>query len=478
MDIADGYLVVVKQDCPTCVEIIPALKELVAGGVQLAIASQDDADFPPGVPVIDDRDLELSWRLEVEVTPTLFKIAGGQELERIVGWDRTKWQTFMGTAITSSEVPEWRPGCGSLTQLPDIAARLAARIDGLPAFGSRRVALGKSEDEHEAMFARGWTDGLPVVPPTVERVTAMLGGTARDPAELVGILAPDYARCTVEKVAVNAVMAGCRPDYLPIVLAAVEAVASEQFNLHGVAATTWYSGPIVVVNGPIAARVGMNSSFNAFGPGNRANATIGRALNLIIRNIGGSRPGGVDRSTQGHPVKYTMAFAEREDESPWPSLATERGVAADRSAVTVFAGQGPSPVSDQTSRTAESLAGSFASSLRVVHHARAMQNIAVLLAVSPEHAKVFAKAGWSKDDLRRHIVSNLTIPAAELGFGYLGIDVGFRDAPPTDPIAKFEAQDLSFVHVGSPAGGNTGVFSGWVTGARGSQMTTVPIEEH
>ena len=182
---------------------------------------------------------------------------------------------------------------------------------------SRRVRLGELEDELEAMWDRGWTDGLPVVPPT----EGPGAGHARrhQPGARTRwwpSCRPNLAPATVEKVAINAVMAGCRPEYLPVVLAAVEAVCTDEFNMHGVLATTWFVGPVLVVNGPVARAIGMNSGINALGQGNRANATIGRALQLVIRNVGGGRPGEVDRATLGTPGKYSFCFAEDEAGSP------------------------------------------------------------------------------------------------------------------------------------------------------------------
>ena len=188
------------------------------------------------------------------------------------------------------------------------------------------------------MFARGWSDGLPLVPPTEERVLRMLDGTARDPQEVVGLIPPALAAATVEKIAINAVMAGCKPEYLPVVLAAVEAVLDESFAMHGVLATTQFVGPVVVVNGPIRRQIGMNAKGNALGQGNRANSSIGRALQLVIRNIGEGRPQEVDRATLGTPGKLGFCFAEDEEASSWEPLAVERGVKPGVSAVTVFAG--------------------------------------------------------------------------------------------------------------------------------------------
>src|SRR5207248_1663887 len=205
---------------------------------------------------------------------------------------------------------------------------------------SRRIDLGAHEDDVEAAFERGWTDGLPVVPPTPERVARMLAGTTHEPDDLVAVVPPDLVECTVEKVAINAVLAGCKPEYLPVVITAVEAACTDEFNIHGLLATTYFSSPVIIVNGPIAGAIGMNSGINVLGQGNRANATIGRALQLVVRNVGGGRPGGVDRATLGNPGKYTFCFAEDETGSPWEPLHVERGLAPDASAVTLFAGDG------------------------------------------------------------------------------------------------------------------------------------------
>lgn len=478
MELRDGCLIIVSRECETCRELVPVFRELAGSGLDVMFASQDDASFPDGVSgVVDDRELELSWRLGVEVTPTAIRIERGEPGRRIVGWRKTEWAEFFGIPVLAPDLPDHRPGCGSLTLLPGVPERLMARYGGGPVLASRRVELGAMEDEHEAMFARGWTDGLPVVPPTVERVYAMLGGTRRAADEVIGIIPPDYRVCTVEKAAVNAVMAGCRPEYMPVVIAAVQAWAAEPFNAHGVAATTWYSGPVVVVNGPIASRIGMNPEHNAFGPGNRANASIGRALNLIVRNIGGSRPGEVDRSTQGHPTKYTMAFAEREYDSPWTSLATERGVPRGRSAVTLFAGQGPNPIADQKSRAPDSLVRSLAAGLRTVWHPKAVGRVAALVAIAPEHARIFGAAGWDKQRLRREIIDLLSVPDSELVAGTGGMEEGLA-APATGAVvAKFKPENLWFVHVGGGAGGSSGIISGWVAGPKGSTMVTITLEE-
>jgi hypothetical protein len=214
-------------------------------------------------------------------------------------------------------------------------------------------------DEFELFFDKGVTDGLPVVPPTRERVARMRAGAARPGDELLGEMPPNYGRVTVEKVAINAVMAGCRPEYLPVLLAAVQCVCDPDFNLHGVSTSTHFAAPLILVNGPIRTRIGLNASFGVFGPGYRANATIGRALRLLMINVGGVRPGEISMSTFGHPGRYTYCIAENEEASPWPPYHASRGFSAESSAVTLFAGEGPHGISDHASRTPQALAGSL-----------------------------------------------------------------------------------------------------------------------
>jgi len=297
-------------------------------------------------------------------------------------------------------------------------------------------------------------------------------GTARPPDEIVAVVPPDLVACTVEKVAVNAVMAGCRPEYLPLVLAALEAACTDEFNGHGLLATTHFSGPMIVVNGPLAQSVGMNSGVNALGQGNRANATIGRALQLVIRNVGGGRPGEVDRATLGNPGKYTFCFAEDEAGSPWESLAVERGVPAGASAVTLFAAEGVRGVVDQISRTADSLARSFASCLRTVAHPKLVLGWDAFVVVSPEHARVFRDAGWSKARLRDEITALLTIPGEQLVRGVGGIEEGMPMSFAADHYPKFRTGGLWFVHAGGQAGLFSAIIGGWASGPAGSQPVT------
>ena len=345
----EGLVAVVKRDCPTCVLVAQVLRELRERGQALTIYSQDDPAFPAGLDPIDDSALAVSWHHAIETVPTLLRVEGGVEVARTVGWSRAQWEALTKLSGLGPALPEHRPGCGSLSVDPSLAAQLAVRF-AAGTLRSRRIALAAQEDEMEALFERGFADGLPVVPPTEVRVLRMLEGTRRPPGEIVAVVPPDLVPVTVEKVAVNAVLAGCKPEYLPVVLAAVEAACTDDFNIHGLLATTMPVGPVLVVNGPIRRAIGMNGGVNVLGQGNRANLTIGRALQLVIRNLGGGRPGEVDQATHGNPGKLSFCFPEEEETSPWEPLSVARGFAQGASTVTLFPGEGPRCVVDQLSR--------------------------------------------------------------------------------------------------------------------------------
>jgi hypothetical protein len=472
----DGLVAIVKRDCPTCQLVVPVLAELrdASDAPHLTVYTQDDPAFPAGLEPLDDTDLTVSYAVDVDTVPTLLRVEAGRETARIVGWSREQWEPFTGRSGLGAGLPPYRPGCGSRTRDPDRAAARDASTAGAR-LRSRRVALGPSEDDIEAMFDRGWTDGLPVVPPTAARVARMLGGTTRDPNEVVAIAPPDLVECTVEKVAINAVLAGCRPDYLPVVLTAVEAACTDEFNIHGLLATTWFSGPVVIVNGPITRALGMNSGINAMGQGNRANATIGRALQLVVRNVGGGRPGEVDRSTLGQPGKYTFCFAEREIDSPWEPLHVTRGLPASASAVTLFAGEGPRGIIDQQSRQADSLANSFAACLRATTHPKIALAFDAILVVSPEHARVFREAGWSKARLLEELISRLQLPGSELVRGAGGIAEGLPEGVADLTLPKFRDGGLLIVHAGGGAGLFSAIIGGWASGSTGSAPMTKEI---
>jgi len=248
----------------------------------------------------------------------------------------------------------------------------------------------------------GWSDGLPLVPPTIARVDAMLAATRRDRNEIVAQIAPGFGAATVERVAINAVMAGCRAEYLPVLLAAVEAVADTTFNLQGIQATTNSATPWIIVNGPLATTLGVNSGLNCLGQGNRANATLGRALRLVLQNIGGALPGQMDRATHGQPGKYTFCCAENEAANPWTPLHVERGFNADENIVTVVGAAGTLNLNSHSKDAADllrAIALSFVYPTSNDYHFAG----APWLILSPEHAEVLRSGGLSKDDVKRGI---------------------------------------------------------------------------
>jgi thiol-disulfide isomerase/thioredoxin len=473
----DGLVVVVKQDCATCRLVVPVLTELAgAGDAPLTVYTQDDLRFPEALDPVDDTQLAVSYFHEIETVPTLIRVIDGVEVGRIVGWNREEWRQFTGRPTLGDELPVFRPGCGSLSVDPSMTDTLAVRFGG-SILRSRRVELATLEDEFEALFERGWTDGLPVVPPTEARVLRMLEGTTRAPDDVVAVVPPNLEPVTVEKVAVNAVMAGCKPEYLPVVLAAIEAICTDEFNIHGVLATTMPVGPVIVVNGPIRRAIGMNSGVNVFGQGNRANLTIGRAVQLVVRNVGGGRPGGVDRAAHGNPGKISFCFPEDEEGSPWTPLHVERGFGAGTSTVTVFAGEGPRCVVDQQSRTPESLCRSLALGLRGVHHPKLPLGFDAILVVGPDHARVFTDAGWSRERVLEELNADLVVPTAELVRGAGGIAEGIPQtiAEAAETLPMFRPGGILLVHAGGGAGLFSAVIGGWANGKTGSHPITKEI---
>jgi hypothetical protein len=472
---ADGLVAIVKRDCPTCVLTAPVLGEL-ARRAGITVYSQDDPTFPDTVPGRQgDLGLDVSHRLKIEIVPTLIRLENGREVARTFGWDRGEWERLTGVSDLGHDLPESQPGCGAKNIEPGVIERLKVRFNetGLK---SRRIELGGDEDEQEAMFERGWSDGLPLVAPTEERVLRMLDGTSRDPQEVIGLVPPALAAATVEKIAINAVMAGCKPEYLPVVLAAVEAVLDESFAMHGVLATTQFAGPVVIVNGVVRRRIGMNAKGNALGQGNRANSSIGRALQLVIRNIGEGRPQEVDRATLGNPGKLSYCFAEDEEGSCWEPLSVERGLAPGVSAVTVFAGFGLQGVIDQKSRDPESLSRSMAESLKAIQSVKIAPACDAILVVCPEHERTFREAGWSKARLYEELYRLCEIPGEELVAGARGIAEGGPASLAGTTVNKFRPGGLMIVRAGGGAGMFSGIIGGWSSGARGSIPVTREVK--
>ncbi len=485
-----------KQDCPTCEMVAPLLRELAESRVWVVAQDPDggkalaEGDLA-GVVVMDDSDLHASYDSGVETVPTLLLVDGkGNEVSRAVGFVRSEWQELVAEygrlvgedlpTLDWEGYPEIRPGCGSRTLDPGFAERLAARAPGR--LLSRRIEVGEADDPIEFLFDQGLTDGLPVVPPSPERVIRMLGGTQRDPQDVVALVPPALAPLTVEKVAINAVMAGCKPEYLPVVLTALEAICTDEFNMHGVLATTFFASPVIIVNGPIRHAIGINSGMNCLGQGTRANATIGRAVQLVIRNVGGGRPGEVDRATLGQPGKFTLCFAENEERSDWEPLHVERGFSPDDSTVTVFAGGAPTGFIDQLSRDARSLAMSYALALAPVGHAKSPFYGEIVVIIPPEHVDTLRRDRFSKEQLRAEIQRATERPLREFARDErcaegVPAELVERFGPETR-VSKFaDPRNILLVVAGGEAGKFGAYLQGWLSGPGGSTTVTRRIEE-
>jgi hypothetical protein len=273
-----------------------------------------------------------------------------------------------------------------------------------PTLAAEGLEVEPANDElaaAERFCARGWTDGLPIVVPTRDRVEALCKGTQRDPLECVGTLPPRNAPATVQKIAINALMAGCLPEHLPVLIAAVDAMLDPPFNLAALQTTTHPCGVLLIVHGPITASLGMNAGANCFGPGNRANAVLGRAVRLILQNIGGAIPGSTDKATQGSPAKYTYCIAENEAESPWPPFRVSLGFQAAESCVTVVGAEGPHNVNDHGSSTGGSLLNSLAQTMSTVGNNHLYVGGDTYVIFGPEHARTIAQSGFSRQDVQR-----------------------------------------------------------------------------
>jgi hypothetical protein len=280
-------------------------------------------------------------------------------------------------------------------------ARAINRSNGAYSDSLATVSIEPAELFSE-MIERGWSDGLPVLPPTRAAVEKMVAASGLDWHFSLGAMPPLNGRATIEKLAANAVMAGCLPEYFPLVVAATTGALLPGFNLDGVQTTTGNVAPMIIVNGPCRQRIKINSGANVLGPGWRANATIGRALRLIMTNIGGAIPGQFDKSTVGQPAKYTFCFGENEEASPWQPLHAERGLDMNCDTVSVTGCSGVYSAVDMASQTAKGLLKTFALTM-TGGLASGVTATEVLIVICPEHAAIFAAGGYSKDAIRQEL---------------------------------------------------------------------------
>ena len=449
-----ALLLFVSEECPTCAltlrRLAPLMSELTGAGLSVAAVFEDPLDVAArvarrtgfaGAVLSEPAPYEVSRAYELDSLPTAVLVdRSGRQIGRVVGWDADGLRTLLSVPVTD-EPPLRKPGCAAKNTYDPEELRL---LDGA------------GYDELEEMFERGWTDGLPVIPPTRSRVDAMLAG--RDPSELLGEMAPAVARVTLERVAVCAVLAGCRPEYFPVVVAAVQAALEPAFNVGGQAVTTQPAGQVVIVNGPVRDAVGLNSSVGALGPGWRANMTIGRALRLVVSLTAGGFPGRLDRSTLGNPGKVAMCFAEDEEVSPWEPLHVERGYETSSSVVTVISADAPLSISDHRSTGPEELA-------RVLGWAAASTwspnwwplGGTSLFVICPEHARSLEQWGWSKQRLREEMFEAVARPAGSLRWGETSPLV---NAAEDDQLVRkwTSLEDIMIVVAGGEAGRYSAVF--------------------
>lgn len=330
------------------------------------------------------------------------------------------------------------------------------------------------------MEAARWTDGLPVVPPTRDLVDAFVGASGRAGDELIGEIPPLGGEATIERIAANAVMAGCRPEYMPVVVTALEAMLERPFNLNGMQCSTHMATPLVIVHGPIRERLDVNSGNNVFGQGWRANATIGRAVKLALVNLGGAWPGEADKSTLGHPGKYTYCIGENEERSPWEPLHVERGLDPEDSAVTVFGCEGPHNVNAQMASSPFEVLSCVASVMATLGSNNPYVMGESFVVLGPEHAEICAREGWKRRDVRQFLFDNARVEHRRLKLGGVygpetdkyNVWPRWIDRTRDDvmvPVAR-RAEDLTVLVAGGP-GRHSAYLPGW-----GSRSVTRKIE--
>jgi hypothetical protein len=332
----------------------------------------------------------------------------------------------------------------------------------LPPLQSATYDLSDAFEVNEYYQEKGWTDGLPIVPPTEERVIACLQAAGLAPADVLGVERVRQRPIVAEKVAVNAVMAGCLPAYMPVVVAVVRAICEESFNLHGSTASTGGSAPFIVVNGPIRTAIGMNATHNVLGNGSRANATIGRAIRLLLINVLGCVPGQLDRSTLGHPGKFTFCIAEDEEDSPWTPLAQERGVPPGVSGVTVMACKSPHQTMNEWTHDPEEIVETFAAEMRHNMLTYSVWSGNYALIIPKQLRELLVAAGWSKQDIRDYIFRAARVRRREWATVGKANIVDRSGGPNQEFTALRSPDDLLVIAAGGPAGGFGAVIPPWL----------------
>lgn len=495
-----ALLVFFETDCPTCQLALPYLNSLAQNSVQVLGISQDDEEntrefvrqLRITFPVEVDHGLKLSRAYDPQSVPTIFLLdPSGRLLRNIVGFDKAGLNDLAAELGQPPIAPEhdgnpaWKPGCGSRHLEPEGSStngsgstRLLRRI----AEPATRIRLEDQEDPF-AYCMRHFGDALPVVPPTVERVNAMLAACNEPAQQIIARIPPFYGEATVEKIAANAVMAGCEPQMMRVLLPLVRAVCDERFNIHGVQATTHFAAPLIMINGPVREQLGFWSRQNVFSNIAQANSTLGRALQLILLNIGGGRPDGIDMSTLGNSGKFSYCIAENEEESPWDPFHVTRGFAREQSALSLFAAEPPRGVAEHNAQSGKAILKAITRALATVWTYRMCSLFEAIVVLCPEHVKTLHRDGFSKQQVREFLFENTGIPVRhfqdEPGEGMQLTSI-YREITIDGErcYQKFRSPEtLHIIIAGGTAGKFSAVIGSWVTGEQGSQMVTYPIPD-
>lgn len=496
-----------KTDCPACHLALRYLDDLSSqlGDCAVIGISQDGEESTSElidalalqVPVRFDRDLAASGACGLEAVPALFLVDGsGTVAGSSQGFDKADLNR-LGAALADLSGaprpapvpagdgnPDFQPGCVSRHLEPESDVPATAPVDLYSRRGSRasRISVPAGMGAEEFCYAQGFADPLPVVPPTVERVDRMVAASGMDPAEIIAHVPPNYAPASVEKVAANAVMAGCLPAYMRVLVPAVRALCDERLDIHGVQGTTHFAAPLAIVNGPVRLELGFACGSNVFSNAARPNSTIGRAIQLILRNLGGAAPGRIDMSTMGNPGRFSYVIGENEEASPWGPLTESFGIERDTNAVTFYCCEPPRPVSEHKARNAKVLLRAVCPVLANLWSRRICRRHEALLIVGPEHAATLRRSGFSKRDVVSFLFENTGIPLCEYdGDG----GEGTAEAGSYEECVirgercfrKFRGPEAIWVMVaGGPAGKFSAVLGSWATGPTGSQMVCHAID--
>ena len=326
-----------------------------------------------------------------------------------------------------------------------------------------RSGVIEAQDDYEAneLFqANGWTDGLPIVPPTEARVARFLEAAGLAATDLIGTEPVRRRRITAEKVAIAAVMAGCTPACLPVVVAVVRAMCRPEYALHGSTASTGGSAPFIVVNGPVRLELGMNATHNVLGNGARANATIGRSIRLLLLNVLGGIPGQLDRSTLGHPGKFTFCIAEDEEDSSWPPLSVERGVPAGTSAVTALQVESPHQIMNEWTHDPKEILDTYAAAIRSNMLTYSIWEGNYAYVIPKQHREIFAAAGWTKQDIREYSYEAAFVKRGEWRTVGKAAVAGRKDEEKVYRALR-SPDDLLVIAAGGPAGGFGAILPPW-----------------